>query len=70
VHKGRIKLWNGDRGYGFILPDGGGADVFVHISALKRSGIEEVTEGQHLSFEVAVDQRTGRPSATNLQVVR
>jgi cold shock protein len=70
VQIGKLKLWNKDRGFGFIACDDGSGDVFVHISALNRAGIEDIEEGARLFFEVTADKRNGRPSATNLQVVR
>jgi cold shock protein len=69
VQLGRLKFWNQDRGFGFIKPDDGDSDVFLHISALKRSGIDDIAEGARLSFEVEADERTGMPSATNIAVV-
>lgn len=63
---GTVKWFNSTKGFGFIEPDEGGADVFVHISAVERSGIGHPTEGQKLSYELERDQKKGRVSAVNL----
>ena len=65
--KGTVKWFNGQKGYGFIAPDGGGKDVFVHISAVERAGMQSLNEGQKVSFEVVADRRTGKSSADNLR---
>jgi CspA family cold shock protein len=65
---GTVKWFNGQKGFGFIQPDDGGNDVFVHISAVERAGLSNLVEGQKLSFEVKVDSRRGKSSAENLQV--
>ena len=62
---GIVKFFNTQKGFGFIQPDGGGKDVFVHISAVERAGLRTLGEGQKVSFEVERDQR-GRDSAVNL----
>ncbi|MDJ0935863.1 MAG: cold-shock protein [Kiloniellales bacterium] len=62
---GTVKFFNATRGYGFIAPDDGSKDVFVHISAVERSGLGQISEGQKLSFEVQEDARG--PKAVNLQ---
>src|SRR5437899_5911939 len=54
---GTVKFFNGERGYGFIKPDDGGRDVFVHITAVERAGLKDLTEGQRISFEVEPDDR-------------
>lgn len=64
---GTIKFFNADRGFGFIAPDGGGKDVFVHITALERSGIQQVREGQKLSFELENDRRGRGQQAVNIE---
>lgn len=64
---GTVKWFNSTKGYGFIQPDDGGKDVFVHISAVERAGMRSVVEGQKLSFEVVQDKRSGKSSAENLQ---
>jgi CspA family cold shock protein len=64
---GTVKWFNPDKGYGFIRPDDGGKDVFVHISAVERSGLRNLQEGQKISFDVIADKRTGRSSADNLR---
>jgi len=63
---GTVKFFNTQKGYGFIQPDDGGKDVFVHISAVERAGIANPDEGQKLSFDLEQD-RQGRTSATNLR---
>ncbi|MEO0637411.1 MAG: cold-shock protein [Pseudomonadota bacterium] len=64
---GTVKWFNTTKGYGFIEPDEGGKDVFVHISQVQRSGMTEVTEGQKLSYELVEDR--GKTSAGNLQAL-
>lgn len=63
---GTVKWFNGQKGYGFIQPDEGGADVFVHISAVQRSGLNGLDEGQKISYEIVKDKRTGKSAADNL----
>ena len=65
---GTVKWFNGQKGFGFIQPDDGGNDVFVHISAVERAGWSNLAEGQKVSFEVKVDPRKGKSSAEDLQV--
>ncbi len=64
---GTVKWFNSTKGFGFIQPDDGGKDVFVHISAVERAGMRDLVEGQKVSFELTADKRTGKSSATNLQ---
>jgi CspA family cold shock protein len=64
---GTVKWFNSQKGFGFIQPDSGGGDVFVHISAVERSGLGSIYEGQKLSFELERDQRSGKMSAGQLQ---
>jgi len=66
---GTVKWFNGQKGFGFIQPDGGGADVFVHISAVERSGMNSLNEGQKVSFEIEQDRRSGKSSAGQLKAV-
>lgn len=66
---GTVKWFNSAKGFGFIQPDNGGADVFVHISAVERSGMQSLTEGQAISFETERDNRSGKTAACNLQAV-
>jgi len=63
---GTVKWFNSQKGYGFIQPDTGEKDVFVHISAVERAGMNSLQEGQKVSFDIERDRRTGRSSATNL----
>jgi cold shock protein len=63
---GTVKWFNGQKGYGFIQPDEGGADVFVHISAVQRSGMDSLDEGQKITYEIVKDKRTGKSAADNL----
>lgn len=64
---GKVKFFNGQKGFGFIQPDEGGPDVFVHISALERSGIGNLVEGQKVKFEVIMDR--GKKAASNLEAL-
>jgi CspA family cold shock protein len=67
MNKGTVKWFNSQKGFGFIEPEDGGNDVFVHISAVERAGMTGLNEGQKVSFEVVADQRTGKSSADNLR---
>lgn len=67
MQTGSVKWFNGTKGYGFIAPDDGGADVFVHISAVEQSGMTGLDEGQKVSFDVEVDPKRGKSSAANLR---
>ena len=66
---GTVKFFNAEKGYGFIAQDGGGPDVFVHISAVERAGMHNLNEGQKLSFDVEANPRNGKSAAANLQAV-
>lgn len=65
---GTVKWFNTQKGFGFIQPDDGGKDVFVHISAVERAGLKGLKDGQKISFELVTDKRTGRTSAGELVV--
>lgn len=64
---GTVKWFNAQKGFGFIAPDEGGSDAFVHISAVERAGLSELREGQKVSFELIADQRSGKMTADKLQ---
>ena len=66
---GTVKWFNATKGFGFIQPDGGGQDVFVHISAVERAGMNSLNEGQKIAYEMETDQRSGKKSAGKLQAV-
>jgi len=68
-YEGKVKFFNLDKGYGFISPDEGNKDVFVHITAVQRSGIPELEEGARLSYEIQPDQRGRGPQAIELQLI-
>ena len=64
--KGTVKWFNDQKGFGFIQPDDGSKDVFVHVSAVERAGLRSLAEGQKISFEMETDKRSGKTSAGNL----
>ena len=66
---GTVKWFNSEKGYGFIEPEGGGKDVFVHISAVEQAGMSSLNEGQKVGFEIEADKRSGKASAGNLRAV-
>lgn len=67
--KGTVKWFNSSKGFGFIQPDNGGADVFVHISAVERAGLSALKDGQPISYEVVQDRRTGKAAADQLSTL-
>jgi CspA family cold shock protein len=66
---GTVKWFNGTKGYGFIQPEAGGADVFVHISAVERAGLSSLNEGQKVAYEIQNDPKRGKSSAVNLKAL-
>ena len=64
---GTVKWFNSTKGFGFIQPEGGGADVFVHISAVERAGLKGLADGQRISYDLENDPRKGKTSAVNLK---
>jgi cold shock protein len=64
---GTVKWFNGQRGFGFIQPDDGSKDVFVHVRAVERAGMQGLNEGQKVTFDLVADRRTGKSSAENLR---
>ena len=69
MNNGTVKWFNTQKGFGFIQPESGGNDVFVHISAVERAGMSTLNEGQKLSFEIVADRRSGKSAAENLRSV-
>ena len=67
--KGTVKWFNATKGFGFIQPDDGGADVFVHISAVERAGLRSLNDGQKISYELVQDKRSGKTSADQLSAL-
>jgi cold shock protein len=68
MNTGTVKFYNDQKGFGFIQPDSGGKDVFVHATALERAGIRSLSEGQKVSFDTQEDRRTGKTAVGNIQV--
>ncbi|MGA0531099.1 cold-shock protein [Hansschlegelia sp. KR7-227] len=68
MSSGTVKWFNAQKGFGFIAPDDGGADAFVHISAMERAGIADLQEGQKVSYELVADRKSGKMTADRLQV--
>ena len=67
MNKGTVKWFNSQKGFGFIQPESGNKDVFVHISAVERAGMSTLNEGQTVSFDIVADRRTGKSAAENLR---
>jgi cold shock protein len=67
VATGTVKFFNIQKGFGFIQPEGGGGDVFVHISAVERAGMSTLNEGQRVNFDVETDQKRGKTNAANIR---
>jgi len=65
--QGTVKFFNAQKGFGFIVQDAGGPDIFVHVSAVERAGMTGLVEGQKLSFDIEADRRTGKSNAANLK---
>ncbi len=70
MQTGIVKWFNSQKGFGFIQPQAGGPDVFVHISAVERAGLSGLNEGQKVSYEVVADRRTGKSSADRLEIAK
>ena len=67
MNTGTVKWFNATKGFGFIQPDNGGTDVFVHISAVERAGLRSPADGQKISYDIVQDRRSGKNSADNLR---
>ncbi|HEX2842684.1 cold-shock protein [Hyphomicrobium sp.] len=67
MDRGIVKFYNSQKGFGFITPDDGGKDVFVHATALERAGMTTLSEGQKVSFDTEVDRRSGKTAVANIQ---
>ena len=65
--QGTVKFFNAQKGFGFIVQDNGGPDVFVHVSAVERAGMRGLAEGQKVTFDIEADRKSGKSAATNLQ---
>jgi cold shock protein len=67
MNRGTVKFYNTQKGFGFIAPDDGGQDVFVHATALERAGMRDLHEGQKVSFDTQIDRRSGKTAVQNIQ---
>ncbi len=67
MNKGTVKWFNSQKGFGFVQPESGNKDVFVHISAVERAGMSSLNEGQKVTFDIVADRRTGKSAAENLR---
>jgi CspA family cold shock protein len=67
--QGTVKFFNAEKGYGFIKPDDGGKDIFVHITALEKAGLRSLADGQRVSFEIEPDKKGKGPKAVDLQII-
>ncbi len=67
MESGTVKFFNEQKGFGFIAPDNGGTDVFVHVSALERAGLRSLSEGQKVSFDTEQDRRSGKTAVANIR---
>jgi CspA family cold shock protein len=68
MSKGTVKFFNPQKGFGFIQPDGGGPDVFVHVTALERAGIQSLAEGQKVTYATEVDRRNGKTAVSEIRI--
>lgn len=68
MQNGTVKFYNEQKGYGFITPDAGGKDVFVHATALERAGLRGLAEGQKVAFDTEMDRRSGKPAVANIKM--
>ena len=66
---GTVKWFNATKGFGFIQPDAGGPDVFVHISAVERAGMGDLNDGQKIAYDIVADKRSGKSSADNMKAI-
>jgi CspA family cold shock protein len=69
MSQGTVKWFNGQKGFGFIQPDDGSKDVFVHVSAVERAGMHSLNEGQKISYDIVADRKSGKSSADNLRAI-
>jgi CspA family cold shock protein len=67
MEKGTVKFFNEQKGFGFIAPDNGGNDVFVHVTALERAGLRSLSQGQKVSFDTEQDRRSGKTAVANIR---
>ena len=65
---GTVKFFNSQKGFGFIQPENGGPDAFVHVSAVERAGMRSLVQGQKVTFDIEADRRSGKSAATNLRI--
>jgi cold shock protein len=69
IGEGTVKFFNASKGYGFIAPADGGNDVFIHVSALQRTGLQALDQGQQVEYETEINNRSGEPQASNIRVL-